>query len=67
MYASNELGCVEIGLVDNGFNGTKEINERTIKAPKMMRNFCWKMTNEYEVNPIEASFVISGMYTATST
>jgi hypothetical protein len=65
IYSNNELGCVEIGLADNGGNGTKEINEKNIKVPKMMRNFCWKLINDYEVDPKEikvVGFVISGMY-----
>lgn len=31
----------------------------------MMRNFCWKLINDYEIDPIEVKvigFVISGMY-----
>ncbi|EIE78817.1 hypothetical protein RO3G_03522 [Rhizopus delemar RA 99-880] len=65
IYSNNELGCVEIGLADNGGNGTKEINEKNIKVPKMMRNFCWKLINDYKVDPKEikvVGFVISGHY-----
>ncbi|KAI8087319.1 hypothetical protein BDF21DRAFT_437426 [Thamnidium elegans] len=40
IYSNNELGCVEIGLTENGSN-----------VPKMMRNFCWKLINDYEVDP----------------
>ena len=39
-YLDNELGFVEIGLHDHGANSTKEMNERKIKTPKMMRNSC---------------------------
>ena len=62
-YITNELGCVEIGLEDNGSNGTKELNERRIKTPKMMRSFCWKLISEYKTNPTDIkiiNFVISG-------
>ncbi|GAA5811055.1 hypothetical protein MFLAVUS_004484 [Mucor flavus] len=63
LYSNNELGCVEIGLADNGSNGTKEINEKNIKVPKMMSDFCCKLVNDYEVEPKEikvVGFVISG-------
>lgn len=62
-YNDNELGCVDIGLNDNGANSTKEINERRIKTPKMMRNSCWKIISEYEMNRASigmVSFVTSG-------
>lgn len=33
-YLSNELSCIEIGFVDHGPNGTKELQETEIKLPK---------------------------------
>ena len=65
LYAANELGCLEIGLADSGPNGTKEMNERGLKIPKMLRDFCPKLVNEYEISPAGVKvvgMVISGMY-----
>lgn len=62
-YLDNEIGCVEIGLNDNGANSLKEMNEKKIKTPKIMRNSCWKIVKEYEMNPARlnmVSFVLSG-------
>lgn len=62
-YNDNELRCVEFGLYDNDANSTKEVNERRIKTLKIMRNSCWKIVNEYEMNLASinmVSFVMSG-------
>lgn len=62
-YNGNDLGCVEIGLRDNGSNSTKEMNERIIKNPKVMRNSCWKMVKEYRMDPASIrmiGFIMSG-------
>lgn len=62
-YASNELGCVEIGLENNGNKSTEELNEQRVKTPKMMRSFCWKIVKDYKTSSVDfkiASFIISG-------
>jgi hypothetical protein len=63
-YVTSEIGCVEIGLEDHGPKGTKELNEKKIKAPRMMRNFCSRILEQYKTKPtgIKAvSIIISGM------
>ncbi|RCH78773.1 hypothetical protein CU098_001614, partial [Rhizopus stolonifer] len=63
-YNGNELFCVEIGLRDKGPNGTKEMNERDLKLPKMMKNFCCRLTNNLKVDPKHikiTGIIISGM------
>jgi hypothetical protein len=37
-HLSSELGCVEIGLVDHGPTGTKELQESKLKTFKMFSN-----------------------------
>lgn len=63
-YGENKLVCVEIGLTDNGTNGTKEMNEKRMKTPKMLRSFCGKIMRDYTLasphNIKLVSFVISG-------
>ncbi|GAA5798967.1 hypothetical protein HPULCUR_004376 [Helicostylum pulchrum] len=62
-YLSNEIGCLEIGLEDHGANGTKEINESSIKLPMMMKNFFTKIYNQYDfpTNDVKVvGIVISG-------
>ncbi|RCI01694.1 hypothetical protein CU098_011596 [Rhizopus stolonifer] len=64
-YLSSELGCVEIGLVDHGANGTKELQELKLKSPKMMRSFCKQMIDQYKIkaNKIKiVSFIINGSF-----
>lgn len=69
-YGENELGCVEIGLSDNGANGTKELMEKKMKTPKMMRSFCGKIMADYMIDNPEKiniiSYVISGSYFTTN-
>ncbi|RCH85923.1 hypothetical protein CU098_003701, partial [Rhizopus stolonifer] len=68
-YNDNELRCVEFGLYDNDANSTKEVNERRIKTLKIMRNSCWKIVNEYEMNLASinmVSFVMSGPHLTSS-
>lgn len=48
-YLSTELSCIEIGLVDHGPNGTKELQELEIKTPKMMRSFCSQIVEQYKI------------------
>ncbi|KAI7889218.1 uncharacterized protein EV154DRAFT_424253, partial [Mucor mucedo] len=53
-YLSHELFCLEIGLDDHGPNDTKELNESSIKAPLMMKNFCLHLNylnSQYKMNP----------------
>lgn len=63
-YLSSEVGCVEIGLHDKGPNGTKEVQEKGIKTPKMMKAFCCRILEQYptsEATQIKTvGFVISG-------
>ncbi|KAL0073762.1 hypothetical protein F4703DRAFT_1745744 [Phycomyces blakesleeanus] len=64
-HLSSELGCVEIGLVDHGANGTKELQESKLKSPKMMRSFCKQIINQYKIkaNKIKiVSFIINGSF-----
>lgn len=63
-YLSLELACVEIGLVDHGEHGTKEIQEGRLKCPKMMRSFCKQMTEQRKISEDKVkivSFIINGM------
>lgn len=62
-HLSSELGCVEIGLVDHGPTGTKELQESKLKTPKMMRSFCSQIVEQYKIRADEvkiASIIISG-------
>ncbi|KAG1167158.1 hypothetical protein G6F36_012662 [Rhizopus arrhizus] len=64
-YVSSELGCVEVGLVDHGPNGTKELNEKRLKTPKMMRSFCSRILEQYKTKAVGirvVGIVISGPY-----
>ncbi|CAO0798091.1 unnamed protein product [Mucor circinelloides] len=64
-HLSSELGCVEIGLVDHGANGTKELQESKMKSPRMMRSFCKQMVDQYKIkaNKIKiVSFIINGSF-----
>ncbi|KAL7329115.1 hypothetical protein PS15p_207272 [Mucor circinelloides] len=64
-HLSSELGCVEIGLVDHGANGTKELQESKMKSPRMMRSFCKQLVDQYKIkaNKIKiVSFVINGSF-----
>ncbi|KAG1369283.1 hypothetical protein G6F61_012462 [Rhizopus arrhizus] len=64
-HLSSELECVEIGLVDHGPTGTKELQESKLKTPKMMRSFCSQIIEQYKIkaNKIKiVSVIISGPY-----
>ncbi|KAL9539230.1 hypothetical protein MBANPS3_010382 [Mucor bainieri] len=69
MHTSLEIGCVEIGLEDGGPNATKELQERDLKMPKMMKAFCLRLLEQFPsadkkfVNIV--GFVISGMHIST--
>ena len=47
IYLSNGLACVEIGLEDHGPKGTKELNEREVKLPKMLKGFYSRLVSRY--------------------
>lgn len=62
-HLSHEIGCLEIGLEDEGQNGTKEMNERSIKTPKMMKNFAHHLVQQYKIDAskiISIGLIISG-------
>lgn len=68
-HLSSELDCVEIGLVDHGPTGTKELQESKLKTPKMMRSFCSQIVEQYEIraNKVKiASIIISGKITSVN-
>lgn len=47
--SSERAGCLEIGLEDKGENGTKEMNEKIIKTPIVMKNFVYYLVQQYKV------------------
>ncbi|KAG1144472.1 hypothetical protein G6F37_012293 [Rhizopus arrhizus] len=63
---STEVACVEISLEDLGSKGTKELQEKLLKTPKMMKAFCARITEQYPQAKTEEikiiGYVISGMY-----
>lgn len=62
-HLSHEIGCLEIGLEDEGQNGTKEMNERSIKTPIMMKNFAYHLVQQYKIDAskiITIGLIISG-------
>ena len=64
-HQTTELGCLEIGLTDHGPSGTKELQESSFKTPKMMRNFCHHIIDQYKVKAQHikvVSFIISGKF-----
>lgn len=65
-HFSSEIGCVEVGLKDKGPNGTKEMQEKGMKTPKMMKAFCCRMLEQYptaEPNKIKtAGLIINGWH-----
>jgi hypothetical protein len=46
-FGSMELGYVEAGLRDCGEKATKELKERTLKLPKMMKDTAVAILKEY--------------------
>ncbi len=63
MHNGYEVGCVEIGLNDHGPNGTKELNEKRLKTPKMLRCFCSRIVEQFKTTPDEiktVGIIISG-------
>ncbi len=65
-HFSSEIGCVEVGLNDKGPNGTKEMQEKGMKTPRMIKAFCCRMLEQYptaEPNKIKtAGFIINGKH-----
>ncbi|CAO3657386.1 unnamed protein product [Mucor hiemalis] len=62
-HLSHEIGCLETGLEDEGQNGTKEMNERSIKTLKMMKNFAYHLVQQYKIDAskiISIGLIISG-------
>lgn len=60
---SHEIGCLEISLEDEGENGTKEMNEKSIKSPIMMNNFAYHSVQQYKMDAnkiITIGLIISG-------
>ncbi|CAO3645400.1 unnamed protein product [Mucor hiemalis] len=64
-YLSLELGCVEIGLVDHGEHGTKELQEARLKCPKMMRSYCKQIVEQFKITAEKvkiAALIINGPF-----
>lgn len=62
---STEVACIEIGLEDSGLKGTKELQEKLLKTPKMMKTICGRILGQYPSAKTEeikvVGFVISGI------
>lgn len=69
-YGENEVGCVQIVLLNNGANGTKKLKDKKKKVPKILKSFCGKIMMDYTIdNPRQiklVAFFISGAYFTTS-
>jgi hypothetical protein len=48
---------MEIGLDDHGPRGTKELNEKRLKTPKMMRCFCSRIVEQFKTSPNKIKIV----------
>lgn len=62
---SPELTCVEIGLVDHGERGTKELQEARLMFPKMMRSFCKQIVEQEKIAVVKVkivSFITNGLF-----
>ncbi|CAO3648684.1 unnamed protein product [Mucor hiemalis] len=44
---SVELGCLEIGLTNKGSHGTKELQERGLKTPRMLKSYAMHILNPF--------------------
>ncbi|KAI9490619.1 hypothetical protein BDB00DRAFT_875080 [Zychaea mexicana] len=65
LYLNYEIGFTEVGLKDDGENGTKELYESGIKAPKMLKDFFVSIINERPsiIHSIKTgAFIISGLH-----
>lgn len=63
---NTEIGCLEIGLEYEGQNGTKFLQEKGLKTPRMMKAFSLQIIEQYstiDINKIKiVGMVISGEY-----
>lgn len=63
---NTEIGCLEIGLEYEGSNGTKFLQERRLKTPRMMKAFSLQMVEQYpaiDINKVKiVGIVVSGEY-----
>lgn len=62
-HLSHEISYLKIGLEDEGQNGTKEMNEMSIKTPIMMKNFAYHLVQQYKIDAskiITIGLIISG-------
>lgn len=66
LHKSAEIGCLEMGLSDKGSNGTKELQEKSLKTPRMMMGFVILAASSFptiDISKVETvGFVISGMF-----
>lgn len=66
IHKTVEVGCLEIGLCDKGSNGTKQLQERSLKTPRMMKAFGIQAVDSFpaaDITNLEiVGFVISGMF-----
>lgn len=66
LHKSTEIGCLEIGLSEKGSNGTKELQEKSLKTPRMMKAFVIQAASSFptiDISKVETvGFVISGMW-----
>lgn len=60
---STEIECLEIGLSDKGSNGTKKLQEKSLKTPRMMKAFVIQVANRFptvDISKVETvGFVIA--------
>ena len=64
LYLNYEIGFSEVGLKDEGENGTKELHESGMKAPKMLKDFFVSILHDRPsiIHSIKTgAFIISGM------
>lgn len=68
-----EICCLEIGLEFEGQNGTKLLQERGLKIPRMMKAFSLALTEQYPTIDLDqmkiVEIVVSGehLYTINKT
>ncbi|KAL7333197.1 hypothetical protein PS15p_202131 [Mucor circinelloides] len=66
LHKSTEIGGLEIGLSEKGANGTKELQEKSLKTPRMMKAFVIQAASSFptiDISKVETvGFVISGMW-----
>ncbi|CAO3620736.1 unnamed protein product [Mucor hiemalis] len=55
LHKSTEIGCLEIGLSDKGSNGTKELQEKSLKTPRMMKAFIIQASSSFPTIDISKS------------